>query len=58
MVGGWKGMLMKPLDRYFKKDGAGTALPIHIDGTRADPRFGVDFGRIKTTTPERPDEAR
>jgi hypothetical protein len=58
MVGGWKGMLIKPLDRYFKKDGAGTALPIHIDGTRADPRFGVDFGRIKTTSPERPDEAR
>jgi hypothetical protein len=47
MVGGWKGMLLKPLDRYLKKDGAGTELPIHIRGTRAQPDFGIDFGRMK-----------
>ena len=47
MVGGWKGMLLKPLDRYLKKDGAGTELPIHIRGTRAQPEFGIDFGRMK-----------
>ncbi len=56
MVGGWKGLLLKPADRFFKKDGAGTKVPIHIDGTRQDPHFGVDLGRMKTTSPERPDE--
>jgi hypothetical protein len=47
MVGGWKGLLLKPLDRYLKKDGAGTELPIHIRGTRAQPEFGIDFNRMK-----------
>jgi hypothetical protein len=41
MVGGWKGLLLKPLDRLFKKDGAGTAVAIHIAGTREDPKFSV-----------------
>jgi len=48
MVGGWKGLLLTPADRYFKKDGAGTEVPIHIDGTREDPDFGIDFGRMKS----------
>jgi len=26
MVGGWKGLLLTPLDRYLKKDGAGTEI--------------------------------
>ena len=30
MVGGWKGFLLKPADRFFKKDGAGTEVPIHV----------------------------
>jgi hypothetical protein len=47
MVGGWKGLLLKPLDRYLKKDGAGTELPIHIRGTREHPDFGIDFNRMK-----------
>jgi hypothetical protein len=47
MVGGVFGALLKPADRYFKKDGAGTEIPIHISGTREDPAFGVDIGRIK-----------
>jgi hypothetical protein len=54
MVGGWKGMLLKPADRFFKKDGAGTQIPIHINGTRKDPQFGVDLNRMKSTSPERP----
>jgi len=47
VVGGWAGFLLKPADRIFKKDGAGTEIPIHISGTRSDPKFGVDFGRIR-----------
>jgi hypothetical protein len=54
MVGGWKGMLLKPADRFFKKGGAGTEVPIYIRGTRQDPKFGLDFGRMKTTSPQRP----
>jgi len=44
VVGGVLGVLLKPADRFFKKDGAGTELPIHVTGTREEPKFGVDFG--------------
>lgn len=43
MVGGWKGALLSPVDRFFKKDGAGTKVKVHVDGTRQDPHFGIDF---------------
>lgn len=43
MVGGWKGLLLKPADRFFKKDGVGTQVRVHVLGTREDPRFGIDF---------------
>ncbi len=46
MVGGWKGFLLKPADRYLKKNGAGTDVPIHVSGTRKDPEFGVEFNRL------------
>ncbi len=54
MVGGWKGLLLKPADRFFKKDGAGTEVPIHIGGTRENPDFGIELGKMKITAPERP----
>jgi hypothetical protein len=57
MVGGWKGFLLKPVDRYFEKNGAGTEVPIHIDGTREDPHFGIDFNRLKKTSAQRPGES-
>jgi hypothetical protein len=53
-VGGWKGLLLTPADRYFKKNGAGTELPIHIEGTQDAPKFGIDFGRLKSE--EKPSE--
>ena len=56
MVGGWKGLLLKPVDRYFQKEGAGTMVPIHIDGTRESPHFGVDIKEMKGTSAQRPDE--
>jgi hypothetical protein len=46
MVGGWKGLLLSPLDRYLKRDGAGTEVPIHIRGTRDRPQFGIDIDRM------------
>lgn len=57
MVGGWKGFLLKPADRFFKKDGAGTLVPIHIDGTEHDPHFGVDFKKIGHTSPQVPGDS-
>lgn len=48
-VGGWKGFLLKPADHFLKKNGAGTDVPIHVNGTRKDPKFGVDFDRIGKT---------
>jgi hypothetical protein len=45
IVGGWKGFLLKPADRFFKKNGAGTEIPIHIDGTRENPKFGFGTNR-------------
>ena len=61
VVGGVWGVLLKPADRYFKKDGAGTEIPVHISGTREDPAFGVEIGRLKlgakaapAPTPEKP----
>ena len=58
MVGGWKGLLLKPMDRYFQKDGAGTEVPIHIDGTREKPHFRIDFDRMKGSSAQRPDGPR
>lgn len=54
MVGGWKGLLLKPADRLFKKDGAGAEIPIKLRGTRKSPDFGIDIGRIGHTSPETP----
>ncbi len=54
MVGGWKGALLKPADRLFEKDGAGTDVPIHVEGTREQPKFGVDLGRMRHTHPQIP----
>ncbi|MFY9854490.1 MAG: AsmA-like C-terminal region-containing protein [Terracidiphilus sp.] len=47
MVGGWKGLLLSPADRYFKRDGAGTEVPIRVGGTREEPMFAIDFDRLK-----------
>ena len=47
MVGGWKGFLLKPADRFFKKNGAGAEIPIYIAGTRDDPHFGYNGWRRK-----------
>ena len=55
MVGGWKGMLLKPADRFFKKDGAGTEVPIYIAGTRDHPQFGYNSNNGNHTHPQRPD---
>jgi len=36
MVTGWKSVLLKPVDPFFSKNGAGADLPVKITGTRAE----------------------
>lgn len=40
---GFKSLLLKPVDPFFSKDGAGTEVPIRITGTRSEPKYGLDF---------------
>lgn len=43
LMTGWKSLLLKPVDPFFSKNGAGTEVPISITGTRSEPKFGLDF---------------
>ncbi len=43
-VTGWKAILLKPVDPFFAKDGAGTEVPFKVTGTNEEPHFGLDFG--------------
>lgn len=45
-VGGWKSLLLKVADPIFRKDGGGSRIPIKIEGHRAEPKFGLDMGRV------------
>jgi hypothetical protein len=46
MTTGVKRIFLKPVDPLFRRDGAGTVLPIKIGGTRGDPSFKLDIGRV------------
>jgi hypothetical protein len=46
MATGWKHVILRPLDPLFRRDGAGTVLPIRITGTRGTPSFKLDIGRV------------
>ena len=42
---GWKRWMLKAVDPFFRKNGAGAEVPISITGTSGAPKFGLDFGR-------------
>lgn len=42
---GFKSVLLKVVDPLFRKEGK-TVIPLKIDGTRADPHFGLDVKRV------------
>lgn len=44
MTTGWKSVLLKPVDPFFHKHGAGAEIPFKITGTRSEPHFGLDLG--------------
>jgi hypothetical protein len=41
-VSGWKHWLLKPVDPFFSKKGAGTYLKIKVVGSSKAPKFGLD----------------
>ena len=41
-VTGWKHWVLKPVDPFFEKEGAGTYLRIQVDGSSKQPKFGLD----------------
>jgi hypothetical protein len=43
---GFKSLLLKLVDPLFRKQGAGTMLPIVVNGTVGQPSFGLDKGRL------------
>jgi hypothetical protein len=43
---GLKRLLLKAIDPLFRRKGGGSEIPIKVTGTRSDPKFGVDPGRI------------
>ena len=47
MTTGFKSILLKAADPFFKKDGAGAVIPIKITGTREHPSFGLELRRGK-----------
>lgn len=55
MTTGWKSLLLKPVDRFFSKDGAGTEVPVRITGTESEPHFGLDYGHKDEHKPSEKD---
>ena len=45
-VTGFKSMLLKIVDPIFARPGGGSSIPIKIEGTRSDPKFGLDRDRV------------
>ncbi len=41
MVGGWKGLLLKPFDHLLERNGAGLELPVEVSGTEGDLHLGL-----------------
>ena len=46
---GWKRWVLKPVDPFFSKRGAGTFLHIKVVGSAKDPQFGLDRGGTSPT---------
>ncbi|HEX7140132.1 MAG TPA: AsmA-like C-terminal region-containing protein [Vicinamibacterales bacterium] len=45
-VTGFKSLLLKIIDPLFARPGGGSSVPIKIEGTRSDPKFGLDRHRV------------
>jgi hypothetical protein len=47
MTTGIASFLLKAVDPFFRKEGAGAVIPISITGTRSNPKFGLAIGRAR-----------
>jgi hypothetical protein len=43
---GFKSVLLRAVDPLFERNGAGTVVPIRIEGTRKNPSIKIEFGKI------------
>src|SRR5262245_29089127 len=43
---GVKSLLLKVVDPLFRRPGGGSAIPIKIEGSRNEPKFGLDVRRV------------
>ncbi len=57
MITGWKSWLLKPVDPFFAKDGAGTQVPIKVGGTSSHPDIGLDFKHKDSGSKQQPNQA-
>jgi|SRR5882724_54708 len=53
MSSGFKSVLLKPFDVFFKKRHAGAVVPVHLIGTYDDPQPGVDIVSKKSHSERR-----
>ncbi len=44
--GGISSFLLKAVDPIFRRRGGGSTIPIRVRGTRSNPDFGLDVGRV------------
>jgi hypothetical protein len=51
LVTGWKSLLLRPVDRFFEKGGAGTYLNVRVEGTSKAPKLGVIIAGREITAP-------
>jgi hypothetical protein len=56
MSNGFKSVLLKPFDVFFKRKHAGAAVPVHLTGTYQDPQAGLDLP-FKASPPTDPKPA-
>ncbi len=52
----WKRFLLKAVDPFFQKNGAGAEVPVKITGTQGAPKFGLDFGHKKSESETEKDD--
>ncbi|SNS45269.1 AsmA-like C-terminal region [Granulicella rosea] len=43
VASGWKSFLLKAVDPFFKGENGGSQIPVHISGTKSEPKFGLDL---------------
>jgi len=43
---GWKRLVLKAVDPFFRRNGGGSEIPFKIEGTRNNPKFGLDVRRV------------